>query len=479
MLRNIQVFLAVVFSFVVLTSCDPKIKNVVVLMLENRSFDHMIGFLKGDNPEIEGLTGLESNPYDSSDPNSERVYVNDKAPYVDPDFGHSVEDTTQQVFGAGQHNVATMNGFLENAVNHVGKNSAPFVMSCFNKTSVPVISTLASEFAILDHWYASVPGPTQVNRMYLHSGTSHGSGTNDVPRIIIGYPQKTLFRSLHEHGIDWRVFYEDTAATLLFDDMRYPDSLSRHMPFFEFERHAAAGTLPTYSFIEPRYYDLLGIPANDQHPSHRVDAGEIFIKRVYEALRSSVQWNQSLLLITYDEHGGFYDHVPTPLQDVPNPDGLNSTKPPFNFDRLGVRVPTIAISPWIKKGTVIHKPSNGTHFEHASVAATFKKWFNLTSYLTKRDQWAGTFEDIASELSSPRTDCPMTLPTPPTPHAFLNIPVTGNGPLSELQKELLLLAASFVPVELDAIELETMTEAEGADFVTKATTRYIETHRSV
>lgn len=141
--------------------------------------------------------------------------------------------------------------------------------------------------------------------------------------------------------------------------------------------------------------------------------GEFLIKEVYEAIRASPLWNETLLIITFDEHGGLYDHVPPPQKGVPNPDGLNSEDPPFDFDRLGVRIPTVMISPWIDERVVIHEPPVN-HFDHTSVPATLRKLFNLTSPpLTKREAWSATFEDIVMRRSSPRTDCPHTLPIPP------------------------------------------------------------------
>jgi phospholipase C len=142
--------------------------------------------------------------------------------------------------------------------------------------------------------------------------------------------------------------------------------------------------------------------------------GQRLVKEVYEALRAGPQWNQTLLIVTYDEHGGFYDHVATPTAGVPSPDGVRGPPPFFfKFDRLGVRVPTIMISPWIKKGTVVGRasgPTDTSEYEHSSIPATIKKIFNLSSdFLTKRDAWAGTFEHIFTELDQPRTDCPGTL----------------------------------------------------------------------
>ncbi|CBI15963.3 unnamed protein product, partial [Vitis vinifera] len=152
------------------------------------------------------------------------------------------------------------------------------------------------------------------------------------------------------------------------------------------------------------------------------------------------------LLITYDEHGGFYDHVPTPVSGVPNPDGIIGPDPfYFRFDRLGVRVPTILVSPWIEKGTVIHEPTGPTphsQFEHSSIPATVKKLFNLKSnFLTKRDAWAGTFENYFYFRDTPRDDCPETLPEVTTP-------LRPRGPkedlsLSEFQVELIQLASQL------------------------------------
>ncbi|KAK3003683.1 hypothetical protein RJ639_018453, partial [Escallonia herrerae] len=153
-------------------------------------------------------------------------------------------------------------------------------------------------------------------------------------------------------------------------------------------------------------------PANDDHPSHDVYQGQVFVKEVYETLRDSPQWNETMLVITYDEHGGFFEHVPTPVRGVPSPDGIVGQEPfYFKFDRLGVRVPTIVVSPWIEKGTVVHgpkgSPSPTSEYEHSSIPATVKKIFNLTSpFLTKRDEWAGTFEGIIQTRTQPRTDCP-------------------------------------------------------------------------
>jgi len=215
----------------------------------------------------------------------------------------------------------------------------------------------------------------------------------------------------------------------LFRWMRRPDILLGKMHAYDghldgkvggFKKAVMDGNLPEYTFIDPRYFDwkahlIAGKPvyANDDHPPHDLRRGQLLIQDVYETLRAGPLWESTLLIITYDEHGGYYDHVPPPSVGIPNPDGKVGDG--MQFDRLGVRVPTVMISPWIQKGTVIHsprpssKPFPTSEFEHSSVAATIKKLFGLPSFLTKRDAWAGTFEEVWSVLPAPRTDCPMTI----------------------------------------------------------------------
>jgi len=157
--------------------------------------------------------------------------------------------------------------------------------------------------------------------------------------------------------------------------MRKLKNLIRFRHFEKFSQDVKHGKLADYSWIDPRYYPTSSTPANDQHPDHSVAEGEKLIKHVYETLRSSQYWNETLLIITYDEHGGFYDHYPTPL-NVPNPDGRIATNPPFNFTRLGIRIPTIMISPWINKGILVKRPdgpNETSEYTHTSIAATLKK----------------------------------------------------------------------------------------------------------
>ncbi|XP_048500453.1 non-specific phospholipase C6 isoform X2 [Beta vulgaris subsp. vulgaris] len=338
-----------------LSQKQSPIKTIVVLVLENRSFDHLIGWMKKSiNPKINGVDGTECNPVSTKDPRSKSVCVSNDAEYVDPDPGHSFEDVAKQVFGENNNiSIPSMKGFIEQALS-MSENVSAAVMKGFKPENVPVFEALVREFAVFDRWFSSIPGPTQPNRLFVYSGTSHGAVSHVKKQLALGYPQKTIFDSLHENKLDFGIYYQSIPSTLFYRNLRKLKYVFKFHLYDTFKKHAKAGKLPSLTVIEPRYFDIKGSPANDDHPSHDVANGQKLVKEVYETLRGSRQWNESLLVITYDEHGGFYDHVQTPYVNVPSPDG-NTGPPPnfFKFDRLGVRVPTIMVSPWIKKGTEV------------------------------------------------------------------------------------------------------------------------------
>ncbi|KAG6545701.1 hypothetical protein Mapa_012886 [Marchantia paleacea] len=457
------------------------IKTVVVLVMENRSFDHMLGWLKRLNPEIDGLTGKESNPTNTSNPSAKQVFVTDNAEFVDPDPGHSFQAIREQVFGQNDTSAVPppMNGFVQQAISMEYETGFPErVMSGFRPEVVPVSTALAMEYAIFDKWFAAAPTSTQPNRLYIHSATSHGAMSNVRADLVAGFPQKPIFESISDAGLTWGVYYQNIPATLFFSDLRKLKNILKFKDYtLFFKLHAKMGLLPNYAVIEQRYFDLNLLPANDDHPSHDVAEGQKLIKEVYETLRASPQWKDMLFLITYDEHGGFFDHVPTPVTNVPNPDGLVGPEPYyFAFDRLGVRVPTIAISPWINKGSVVHGPDGPTpdsQYEHSSIAATVKKIFGLDGFLSRRDAWAGTFEHIVNQRSEPRDDCPTDLPNPPW--SLRHVPADESRKLTEFQQELVQLASQLngdhVLKEYPNLG-KTMTVKEANDYVNNAVARF-------
>ena len=311
--------------------------------------------------------------------------------------------------------------------------------------------------------------PVRPNRAYAQSATSHGMNTNDPTTIAKGLPQKTIFRQIEEMGLDYRIYFQDVPTALMFKDVRHRDARPRLHSMEKFFLDAAEGNLPDFTWLDPSYFDTAHKGATDQHPGHDFALGEALIGQVYAAVRSSPQWNETALIITYDEHGGFFDHV-APMEGVPNPDGINSLDDPFNYTRLGVRVPTIVVSPWVKKGLVVHGGEpNQPQYEHSSIAATvvhkiFKSRIpgHEPKYLTKRDAWAKTFEQIFSTVRSethteidavvaveeePREDCPLTMPFSPLHRDLFpgtHPPLDGRQPLSDLHKDLIAIVYGAV-----------------------------------
>jgi len=320
------------------------IAHVVVLMLENRSFDCMLGRLYPDRPEFDGLKGTESNKCNGDDIS---VWVSSEMTPQDacvptPDPTELFSDMTDQIFGQGIEPPAppTMTGFAQNYAK-IATNDPKAVMHGFSQNQLPVLSALAKAFGVCDRWHASAPNQTWPNRFFVHTGTAAGHVNNSPPRFP--YEMPTIFNKLTAKQCSWRIYYHDIpqAATLTQIWSELPD----HLYSFEedFMADAMSGRLPNYSFIEPRYFSdpLLCRMPNDQHPPHNVLFSERLIARVYDALRNGPGWEQTLFIITYDEHGGIYDHVPPPSAVSPDelrPDG-------FAFDRYGVRVPAVIVSP--------------------------------------------------------------------------------------------------------------------------------------
>jgi len=384
-----------------------QLKHLVVLMMENRSFDHMLGALKAADGRIDGVDGSQSNP----DTTGAQVPVQPLADYqgqLDPDPDHHFPGVDLQLFNGDTtpNRVATMQGFVKSYftqrqdVDHSHK-----IMYYFRPEQLPVLTTLATEFAVFNRWFSSIPGPTLCNRAFAHYGTSFGHVGMEV--FYANQKFKSIYERLEAAGKRAKIYYFDTKSSSL-----EVVNLLQHQPQFfganqQFLDDCDRGTLPDYCFIEPNYSDHDGWLASDQHPDHNVQEGERFIASVYNAIRQNDDlWQSTALLIVYDEHGGIYDHVPPPpcLPDgfVAQPDATGTGKP-FMFDRLGVRVPAILVSPWIRRGTVV---DNSRVFEHASIPATAIELF-LGSYddRSPREKAANTFLDLLT-LNTMRTDAP-------------------------------------------------------------------------
>ena len=385
------------------------LKHLVVLMMENRSFDHMLGSLKAFNSSIDGLTGSESNP----DTSGAVIKVQDRALYqsqLDPDPGHDFVDVDQQIFNGGT--TPAMQGFIASYFRkRQDVKQSRKIMYYFRPEKLPVLTTLANEFALFNRWFSSIPGPTLCNRAFAHYGTSFGHVGMEL--FYANQSFKSIYERLVEAGRTAKLYYFDQKSST----MEIVNLLQNQPQLFgtyaQFLADCEAGRLPDYSFVEPNYSDHEGdggeLIASDQHPDHHVREGERFIASIYNAIRlNPALWPTTALLITYDEHGGIYDHVPPPAC---TPDGFVAqpaatlTGKPFFFDRLGVRVPAVLVSPWIPKGTIV----DGRVFEHASIPATATGWllpnFDLSHQRSPREKVAETFLDLLT-LPAMRTDCP-------------------------------------------------------------------------
>ena len=399
------------------------LQHLVVLMMENRSFDHMLGALKAQDKRINGLDGTETNP----DTTNEPIKVQPLADFqgqLDPDPDHHFPAVNKQLFypDTGPGKTPSMQGFVQSYYDQQKSVSQSHkILYYFAPDKLPVLTTLARSFAVFNGWFASIPGPTVCNRAFAHYGTSFGKVDLDI--FYLNEPYKSIYQRMLDNGKTAKLYYYDAASST----QEVINILGNQPQIFatydQFLLDCKKGTLPQYSFIEPNYSDHPAddggeLLASDQHPDHDVQAGEEFIANIYNAIHANPQlWKSTLLLITYDEHGGIFDHVPPPACDPQFPDGFVATPDKtgtgfsFAFDRLGVRVPAILVSPWIAKNTVIAGPGEpgGRTFEHASIPNTVSKFFQLPDSIprTAREKNADTFLDFLSDTQRPESDLPV------------------------------------------------------------------------
>ena len=344
---------------------DP-IKHVVMLILENHSFDQMLGCFKDVYPDLEGID--PSAPHSNTDSDG-TVYsqqpTTERQMMLDPH--HEVPHVRVQL---EDDNGGFVRDFSSSYPDST-KEARQFIMGYYPLDSLPALHALGREFTICDHWHSSLPGPTWPNRFFALSGTSNGrvdmpdDGTHSIDlRGYFHQTQDTLFDRLDERGIDWKIYFHDIPQTTVLTHQREPHNAARYFyihQFFEDARGLEAD-FPQFSLIEPNY---LGWGRNDDHPPHDVMRAEKLIADVYNAIRvNEALWHSTLLIVFYDEHGGFYDHV-VPPPAIP-PDDLHDG---YDFKQYGLRVPAILASPWVKQG-VEH-----TMFDHTSVLKYLtEKW---------------------------------------------------------------------------------------------------------
>ena len=388
------------------------IDHVVVVMMENRSFDHLLGWLyanEGNRPphnlpprDPPTFAGLEPNKYSNQlDGNSPPVFASrpprawpscPKPLQVPTPNPHELfEPSIHQLYGNAQPvpgDVAPMSGFLADyATTGVPPDSAGQIMEGYGPEEAGVINQLARSFAVCDRWFSSVPTETWPNRAFVTTGSSDGHINNDnlEPNDI-----KTIFNVLEEQRKSWAVF-SDAILWPSLTLVQFPQLWSlddRFKRFHQFKKLCRAKPdaapekkLPAYTFIEPRFApDLgwLGIKyPNDFHPPHNVGRGDRFLAEVYDAVRASPCRDRILLVVIFDEHGGCYDHVPPPWGAQPPDPGSTSRDKKFAFDRFGVRVPAIVISSYVRPGTVFRAGEGAAPFDHTSILATLRDWLKL------------------------------------------------------------------------------------------------------
>lgn len=468
----------------VLAEHSSRIKHIVVLMMENRSFDNLLGWLKRDkNAKIDGLTGSEKLPRDPKDLSKGFVPVTRGGYDISPDDPkHTFDEIAIQINGD------KMNGFVFDSLSYKQNETNP--VSMFDHRSAPIINTLADEFAVFDRWFCSIPTSTDPNRAFAMSGTSQGVLTNYNGTR---WTQQSYLDYLREHNRTYAGYYQDDVWVFgYFEDMQTAEVASHiHLLDQHFFADAAAGTLPAFSWLQPRSSTISPTRTPTwQHPDASVALGEELIKQVYEALRAGPGWEDTLLLITYDEHGGFYDHVAPPRHGVPAPDASVADNG-FAFDQLGIRVPTLAISPWIAKGRLVHdalpneRPTRFSQFESTSIMATANILLGLkdegAAPLGERMAWANTFAGLFDELPYPRSDCPMQLPALPVdPNPTASFEAQRAKPLNEHMEGMLLFFCVEHYPELQAKDMcpgrKQVMHNQGlaSDWLAQETARYRE-----
>jgi phospholipase C len=418
------------------------ITHVFVVMLENHSFDNVFAFSGIDG--ITHATTADSNAYGG------KTYpvLDGGPPEMPTDPGHEFLDVVEQLAGqnavwpeGGPYPPIDNSGFVANYATTTTEGPAPepkdygLVMACLaTPFDLPVTYKLATEFAVCDHWFSSMPGPTWPNRFFVHGASS--AGLDDTPSSyciqlwenVTGfvYPNGSIYAALGQAGIPYAL-YQDYTSDFLSMFNAHPEAGDRSGAVAQVAALADValvrvnsledfaddlqGLYPyPYTFIEPHYGDPASnsyVGGSSQHPKDGTRAGELLLSYVCKSISQSLYWATSLVIITYDEHGGFYDSVApkaaTPPGDNPPP-GYNQHG--FTFDLYGVRVPAVIVSPLIPAGTV-----NNTVHDHSSILRTVENLFGLAP-LTQRDANANDLLHLTS-LDTPRTDIDMKLDIPP------------------------------------------------------------------
>jgi phospholipase C len=459
--------------------------HVVVVLFENRSLDNILGHLYGpkDGKAFEGVIRKDlSNPIPQwAEHGADRKVV----PYTvatdmdspNPDSGEEWFHTNTQLFGTlDEHNrfkmgegvtdpwnappagaTPTMDGFVTDYIStftaEMGRQPTydeyAQIMTGFTPEQAPMLNGIAREFGVFDHWFCEVPSQTLMNRSFWTAATSSGLVVNSpAKKWFTKNDAETIFERLEAHGKTWKVYVMEPMCLSFTGIIHYPrlkERLATHfVPFSEFEKDAAAGTLPNLSWIEPDfttghgdYHPAFARAISSQvyiamDPPSSILSGEAFLERVFNAYRAATSpsgtnvWNTALL-IGWDEPGGTYDHVPPGPVPPPDP-AAPAGEFGFTFDRSGYRVPAIIVSPWVEPGSVYNE-----EYRHTSLIATLRKMWDLGEPLTQRDASARTFDHVFTREEPRSPDVWTTLEAQPVPEWTSDPEVIGKA-LSALGK---------------------------------------------
>ncbi|KAL4802044.1 phosphoesterase, partial [Aspergillus unguis] len=417
-----------------IANLKDKIDNVVWILLENRSFDNMLGGVRRKGLDNVVNNGPFCYPQEVNDANSTQrcnVYKDFDSVQHDPD--HSITGYNMELYGTytpddtaiqNGNLKPSMNGFVQQQlVHHEGVDphlATREVMGYYSEGEIPTLVNLVDDFTTFNYWHSCIPGPTNPNRLCAIAGTSDGHGENDESFDVSGVDISSIFQVASEKSISWRN-YDGTNGDFLPDSMFFnwtaENAQENVVPLENFYQDAYLGLLPQLSYINPSCCDL---NTNSMHPSGNVSFGQVLVKQVYDAVRAGPQWNSTLILLTYDETGGFYDHVEPELAVRPDDktytetaaDGSEYT---FTFDRLGGRMPTWLISPYTPKGHIENHgvdPVTGKSVQYSatSVLKTLGYLWDLEDF-TPRVEHSPAFDHL---IGPKMRSSPNTLATPHT-----------------------------------------------------------------
>ena len=397
------------------------IDNIVVVMMENHSFDSYLGHLN----QYAKRTDIESAAAGASNPNVDGGAVpwQHAAHECSADTDHEWAGTHQEIDNGKMDGFVTTNsGWQEpdagadaavppaTAALYDGTRS----MWWYDQTDLPFYYQLASTYALADHYHCAVPGPTWPNRMYLISATSFGQTTNSFPDLSpypFPYNDASVLDELEKRHVSWQLYSDGTPGAGVVYGVAGAHRWGRtpNTTFAQFVKDAASGSLPQVAFVDPNLSsEINGGAGTDEHPPGDIQSGEQFVAQVVKAVTTSPQWAHTALFITHDENGGFYDHVPPPPACAPDqtpPVDGNGKPAGFAFDEEGLRVLLVAVSPYAKKGYVGHHA-----YDHTSITRFIEARFNLPA-LTARDANAEPPTDLF-DFSTPTFATPPTIAVP-------------------------------------------------------------------